>query len=234
MKQWQQIAMRDSKVESPKETCGLVVNVKGKEVFFYCPNMSKDEDNFILSPEHYAACEEQGQIVAIFHSHPKGSSEPSDADKISCEASKLPWYIYSPLENTWSQIRPNGYKPKLYGRPWIWGLTDCYTFIRDWYKDVKNITLKDYQRSLTAEEFLENPLFESYAWRTGFRELRHNESPEKGDVYLMKLLHPKPSHVAVYVGHGNIAHHCNERLSCIEPYSEFYIKCTHKRYRYVN
>ena len=102
MKQWQQIAMRDSKVESPKETCGLVVNVKGKEVFFYCPNMPKDEDNFILSPEHYAACEEQGQIVAIFHSHPKGSSEPSDADKISCEASKLPWYIYSPLENTWS------------------------------------------------------------------------------------------------------------------------------------
>lgn len=34
MKQWQQIAMRDSKLESPKEICGLVVNVKGKEVFF--------------------------------------------------------------------------------------------------------------------------------------------------------------------------------------------------------
>ena len=104
----------------------------------------------------------------------------------------------------------------------------------DWYKEVKNINLKDYERSLTAEEFLEDPLFESHAWRTGFRELRDNESIEKGDVFLMKLLHPKPSHVAVFVGNGNIAHHCNERLSCIEPYSEFYIRCTHKRYRHVN
>ena len=56
MKQWQHIAMRDSKLESPKEICGLVVNVKGKEVFFYCPNRSKDEDNFILDPDSYAAC----------------------------------------------------------------------------------------------------------------------------------------------------------------------------------
>tara|TARA_Y100001954_G_scaffold179253_1_gene190674 strand:+ start:1345 stop:2049 length:705 start_codon:yes stop_codon:yes gene_type:complete len=234
MKQWQQIAIRNSKVDSPRETCGLIVNRKGKEIYISCLNISKDEDNFIINPDQYAACEKEGQIIGIFHSHPKGSSQPSDADKISCEASKLPWYIYSPLENTWSEIKPSGYKPSLYGRPWIWGLTDCYSFVRDWYKEVKNINLKDYKRSLTPDEFLENPLFEGLACSAGFRELQYNESPEKGDVYLMKLLHPKPSHVAVYVGHGNIAHHCNERLSCIEPYTEFYIRCTHRRYRYVN
>ena len=32
---------------------------------------------------------------------------------------------------------------------------------------------------MTADEFLIDPLFESYAWRTGFRELRQDEKLEE-------------------------------------------------------
>ena len=101
MKQWQQIAMRDSKLESPKEICGLVVNVKGKEVFFNCPNRSKDEDNFILDPDSYAICEEQGQIVGIFHSHPKGSSKNSSAVRDLSKSFKFIFLVslYQSLKN---------------------------------------------------------------------------------------------------------------------------------------
>ena len=61
------------------------------------------------------------------------------------------------------------------GRPWVWGVTDCWSLVRDWYKEEKNIELKDWDRPTTPEEFILNPLFESCAWRTGFRELRPDE-----------------------------------------------------------
>ena len=59
----------------------------------------------------------------------------------------------------------------------MWGVTDCWSLVVDWYKEEKGIKLKDYKRSMTPQEFLENPLFEDYAWRTGFRELRPDDEP---------------------------------------------------------
>ena len=80
---------------------------------------------------------------------------------------------------------PEGYVPELLGRPWVWGVTDCWSLVVDWYKQEKGIELKDYARTMTPQEFLENPLFEDYAWRTGFRELRSDEKLEEGDVLLI-------------------------------------------------
>ena len=69
----------------------------------------------------------------------------------------------------------------------------------DWYKQEKSIELKDYARTMTPQEFLENPLFENYAWRTGFRELRSDEPCEEGDVLLMSIMHPTLNHVAIFL-----------------------------------
>jgi len=102
----------------------------------------------------------------------------------------------------------------------------------DWYKKEKNIVLKDYKRSMTPEEFLENPLFEDYAWRTGFRELRNDEQLQPGDVLLMSIMYPTLNHVAIFLG-DMVLHHLAGRLSCREPYSEWLLKCTGKRYRYA-
>jgi cell wall-associated NlpC family hydrolase len=102
----------------------------------------------------------------------------------------------------------------------------------DWYKQERGIILKDYARTMTPQEFLENPLFENYAWRTGFRELRSDEKLEKGDVLLMSILHPTLNHVAIFLG-DMVLHHLADRLSCREPYSEWLLKCTGKRYRYA-
>ncbi len=102
----------------------------------------------------------------------------------------------------------------------------------DWYKKEKGIVLKDYERNMTPEEFLKDPLFESYAWRTGFRELRPDENLEVGDVLLMSIMHPTLNHVAIFLG-DMVLHHLADRLSCREHYSEWLLKCTGKRYRYA-
>ena len=160
------------------------------------------------------------------------SPEPSQADKISCEKSNLPWYIVNPQTGQWEYLEPTGYKAPLLGREWIWGVTDCWSLVVDWYKEEKGIKLKDYERNMTPDEFLFNPLFESYAWRTGFRELRPDEPCEKGDVLLMSIMHPTLNHVAIFLG-DMVLHHLADRLSCREPYSEWLLKCTGKRYRYA-
>ena len=104
--------------------------------------------------------------------------------------------------------------------------------VRDWYKQEKNIELKDWDRPITPEEFILNPLFESCAWRTGFRQLRPDEKTMNGDALLMSIGSAGLNHVAIFLD-GDVLHHLTDRLSCREPYSQWLLKCTGGRYRYV-
>ena len=231
---WKEKALLHAKDQDPKESCGLLVNIKGKEKYYPCENLSLSHyQEFILNPEDYVKADNLGQIIAIIHSHPITPPIPSQADKISCEHSKLPWHIVNPKTEKWGVCIPNGYVPDLLGRPWVWGVTDCWSLVVDWYAQEKGIELKDYDRKMTPQEFLENPLFEDYAWRTGFRELRSEEKLEVGDVLLMSIIHPTLNHVAIFLG-DMVLHHLADRLSCREPYSEWLLKCTGKRYRYAS
>ena len=233
MNDWKEAALSHAKIEDPKESVGLLLNVKGKERYYPCNNLSMSSYQcFVLDPEDYVRADNTGEITAIIHSHPTTPPTPSQADLVGCENSNLPWHIVNPKTEQWGYCEPNGYKAPLLGREWVWGVTDCWSLVRDWYREEKQIELKDYQRSMTPEEFLKNPLFEEYATQTGFRELEPNEALQKGDVLLMSILHPTLNHVAIFLG-DMVLHHLADRLSCREPYSPWLLKCTGKRFRYV-
>ena len=63
-------------------------------------------------------------------------------------------------------------------------------------------------------------------------------SPVKGTVALNVTLKesaigsPGLNHVAIFLD-GDVLHHLTDRLSCREPYSQWLLKCTGGRYRYV-
>ena len=230
---WKEDALIHAKNVDPTESCGLLLNIKGKEKYYPCHNLSTTADQcFIIDPEDYIKGSNLGDITAIVHSHPISRPVASQADKISCEQGNLHWHIVNPKTEEWGYYEPCGYKPPLFGRPWVWGVTDCWAFVRDYYKEKLNIELRDWERPTTPEDFLLNPLFESCAWRTGFRELRNDEKLENGDVLLMSIMHPTLNHVAIFLD-GDVLHHQVGRLSCKEPYSEWLLKCTGGRYRYV-
>lgn len=230
---WKQKALEHAKEQDPKESVGLLLNIKGKNKYFPCNNLSMTEHQcFVLDPVDYVKADSLGEIVAVVHSHPITPPVASQADKISCEDSGLVWHIVNPKTEEWGYLEPTGYKPPLLGRQWVWGLTDCYSLVRDWYKENKNIILRDYERPTTLEEFNENPLFEMNTWRTGFRELRPDESLQNGDLLLMSIHYPTLNHMAIFFD-GDVIHHLTDRLSCREPYSEWLLKCTGKRYRYA-
>ena len=75
-------------------------------------------------------------------------------------------------------------------------------------------------------------MFERCAWRTGFRQLRPDEKLINGDLLFMSILGNGLNHVGIFLD-GDVLHHLTDRLSCKEPYSEWLLKCTGGRYRYV-
>ena len=233
MNEWKEAALSHAKVEDPKESCGLLLNIKGKERYHPCRNLSMTNHQcFILDPEDYVKADNIGEITAIVHSHPITPPTPSQADLVSCERSNLPWYIVNPKTEQWGYCEPKGYKAPIIGREWVWGITDCWSLVRDWYKEEKNIELRDWQRPTTPEEFIKNPMFERCAEATGFRELEPNEKLENGDLLFMSIMDAGLNHVAIFID-GDVLHHLSSRLSCKEPYSPWLLKCTGKRLRYV-
>ncbi|NBT33676.1 MAG: peptidase, partial [Rhodobacteraceae bacterium] len=68
---WRDDALAHALAEMPREACGLVVVVRGKERYWPCRNISPTyaDDQFAMDPHDYAAAEAAGEIVELFHSH---------------------------------------------------------------------------------------------------------------------------------------------------------------------
>jgi len=232
---WKADALLHAKEQDPKESCGLLLNIRGKERYFPCKNLSTAYlENFIIDPIDYAKAEDSGgNIIGVIHSHPTTPPVASEADKISCEESNLPWYIVNPKTEKWGEYKPTGYKPHLIGLPWVWGVSDCWSLVRRYYKEKLNIELRDWERPITPEEFMANPMFEKCANDTGFVELEKDEKLENNDLLFMSIGEPGLNHVAIFVD-GDVIHHLRDRLSCKEPYNPWLLKCTGMRLRYAS
>jgi len=232
---WKATALEHAKKDAPYESCGLVAVYKGKEKYYPCKNLAEElGEQFILDPDDWINAEDQGEIVAVFHSHPDHPPYPSDADLASCEYLDLPFYIVTPETEQWYYFEPSGYKKELIGRQWVWGVQDCWSIIENWYQKNKGIKLKHWDRPKSPKQFSQNPLFESGLPLTGFVELENTIDLEEGDVLLMDTTKTgNLDHVALYLGNQTILQHCVKKLSCRELYDQAHIDCTKKRYRYV-
>jgi len=218
--------------ELPRECCGLVIIRKGKQVYVPCRNIGIGSDNFILCPEDYAKADQEGDIVAVIHSHPNMSAKPSQADLVACEASGLPWFIVGLPDQVWEYIEPSGYVAPLVGRKWSHGVLDCYSIIRDYYKMERGIDLLNFERSDDWWNRGGNLYLENFG-KAGFREIKEDEVAES-DVILMRINSTVPNHGAIYLGDGVILHHVHGRLSTRDVFGGYWRKNTACFLRYEN
>ena len=201
--------------EKPKEACGLVVKtsrgrhrvIEGKNI---APNPERD---FWLHEDAWLEVAEDEAVIGIYHSHTTGSPEPSMADLVGCEAAGLPWHIVSVPGGDYRYIEPSGYMAPYERRPYVLGVLDCFSVIRDWFAREWAIKLPDFDR----QPFIQgrNLYEENYA-KCGFVRLVNDEPFEVGDVLLFGFGRSRLPHAAVYVGKGAILHHPQDRLSLIE------------------
>lgn len=215
--------------EYPRECCGLIVETLAGERYWPCRNIAASSEHFVMSPEDYAAAQDFGAIKAIVHSHPDYSAEASQADRVACEQSGLPWYIVGWPSGLWTSIAPSGYRAPLIGREFSHGILDCYTLIRDWYREERSIELIDIPRRDEWWKKGENLYVENFA-RAGFSV---TDDLHEGAVILMQVLSDVPNHAAIYVEDNIILHHLHGRLSCRDVYGGYWRKHTSHILKYT-
>ena len=217
--------LQHAQAEQPKECCGLICVVKGRRRYFPCNNLAETPDeHFVLDPMDYANAEEQGEVVAIIHSHPITNPEPSEADLVACEKTGVPWHIINPLTEQWGYCEPSGYELPYVGRVFVHGVVACYTLVRDWYAREYGIELRDYDRRDQWWNHGYNLYLENFA-KEGFSEIPVADV-QPGDLILMNLSSPVPNHAAIYLGDQLVLHHVQQRLSSRDVYGGYYGKIT--------
>ena len=217
--------LQHAQAEQPKECCGVVCVVKGRRRYFPCRNLAATPDeHFVMDPLDYANAEDQGEVVAVIHSHPVSNPKPSEADLVACEKTGVPWHIINPLTEEWGYCEPSGHQLPYVGRQFAFGVVDCYTLVRDWYAREYGIELRDYDRRDKFWEHGENLYMDNFA-NEGFSEIPVADV-QPGDLILMNVCSLVPNHAAIYLGDQLILHHVQQRLSSRDVYGGYYWKNT--------
>tara|TARA_Y100000401_G_scaffold63953_1_gene50833 strand:+ start:894 stop:1610 length:717 start_codon:yes stop_codon:yes gene_type:complete len=232
---WKESFKKYAKKQTPDEACGLLAIINGKETFWPCKNLAEGKfEFFVLDPDDWAECEDNGEIIGVMHSHPLGSATPSDNDKAACEHLGFPYYIYSIEHDHWELFKPTGWKaPSLIGRRFIWGKYDCWSVVTDWFKENKNINIPYWTRPKRIKDFINNPEFEYALPKLNFAKQKTNNNLKEGDVLLFQSSTGNLDHVAVYIGDNVILNHNIKALSCREPFDLNYQQALRGVYRYA-
>ena len=177
-------------------------------------------------------------VLALLHSHPDGTFCPSSADIQYQEKTAVPWGIMvTDGEHTGDPVWFGDQVeiPSLIGRPFIHGVLDCYSLIRDAFRlgkdklsSLPNDDERIYDWPYDPVRLMEQPrdvdwwqagdaeqlyLYDRDFEKGGFEELfdvnRRNLGSvlRPGDVFLYKLYSKVANHAGLYIGNGLILHH---------------------------
>lgn len=191
-----------ARAEAPREACGVLVwDGANGAIYHRCRNIGT-LDHFEIHPEDWVEAEDSGKVLGVVHSHPGGTTAPSERDVLFCNRSGVPWWIFT-LDGAWHRIKPAEWS--IFGHPFAWGVQDCYTLARDWYPGIPDFvrapgfwTLHD-----LFMEGLGDARFEAVG-----------DGPFLDDALLLSIRgRGVANHCAVYLGNGRIAHHLPGRLS---------------------
>jgi len=238
------LAFEDAKTHArqqfPKESCGLIVAGN----YIACENVAapveehkEGDDNcgcqlcsFQIDPQVYL--KHADKIDFVVHSHPNGPLYPSRADMEGQLQTGVPWAIIALDEDRvgdplmWGDSLPIA---PLVGRPFMHGVHDCYSLIRDCYRLGKDELAKQDIPDWPYEPILLPTGVRDDGWwekgedlydrnfpLAGFIEIPETEV-RPGDVFLMKIRSEQFNHGGLLISNDLILHHLPLRLSRREP-----------------
>jgi proteasome lid subunit RPN8/RPN11 len=165
--------------------------------------------------------------LVVLHSHPNGSRAPSDRDTEGQLSWSFPWGIVAiDAEPVTGQVYAAHYPecwgaglpiPPLQGRPYLWGIRDCFTLCQDFYA-LNGVILPSIPRARTPtiypkghwghDQFLNEPA------RLNIKPVkRHQRQP--GDITRWQFKADRFNHCAIYLGEGRFLHQPVDQASAV-------------------
>ncbi|HCL5350600.1 TPA: phage tail protein [Salmonella enterica subsp. salamae serovar [1],40:z35:e,n,x,z15] len=210
---------------APAESCGWVVRTAQGGQYLPCENLSAEPTMYFgISPEDYLDAQRTGDIVALVHSHPDGEPYLSSADRTLQIQSGLEWWLV--CDNRIHRFRCI---PRLTGRQFEHGVTDCYTLLRD-ACHLAGIDIPDFGREDDWWNKGKN-LYLDNLGSIGFYPVPADKA-QPGDVLVCCFGSPVANHAAIYCGNGELLHHVPEQLSKRERYTDKWQRRTHSIWRH--
>lgn len=216
----QRLAMRTYAERAyPRETCGFIL-IDGTVV--ECQNTSDEPDTFVMSVQDTADYIDDAK--ACWHSHANYSGF-SPADIKACKALNMPYAVWNcgGSEAFWLDPSQNA---GLIGRSWNYGVYDCYSAVRDWYKQQMDVEMGDYPRRYEGEWSARGfTHFEDNFAAEGFAKLPAGVDLIRGDVILFRIRNQAAcNHVAVVEdpAANQLYQHLVGRLAGITAYSGYF------------
>lgn len=229
----------EAAAQYPNEACGFVVAQGKKQQLVPCVNSVSEDDaqfEFQIDASEYHRASAIGTIIGVWHSHPDKTNLPSEMDLVECENSELPWFITAVTKtdeegfvfSETNVIEPTGITMDYIGRPYHYGIIDCYSLVVDYYRQelgIKLDRLPENRNTRFWELEKPQPLMEEAYKKLGFEKL-NGVDPEPGDLFLIQTCPEVANHVAIYLGDDMILHHCENRLSSRSIYGGYWLKHT--------
>lgn len=194
----------------PRESVGVVI----QDRYIGLDNVADDpERDFKPKPSQYAGLvADYGPPQAVIHSHPKGPHYPSKEDQESQMLTGVTFGLIvmggqRKIDNVlfWGDDVPLA--PAL-GRPFTYGVYDCWATARDMFYRDFGVRLKNYARNETLlDPKAPDNYFMDYFEDCGFHQIDFHEL-RRGDICLSRIWRQdKVNHCGYYMGDGTVIHH---------------------------
>ena len=190
---------------APNEACGLIVRSSRGPAVIRCENTAADPSQFFrIDPEKYLEVYRTDDLLAYYHSHPRGPETPSEPDKRNADALQLPVYVFGVETGRLDCYVPT--RAPLAGRQFLPMVNDCVSLLWDFLQEAGiNLPLLprtqlDYRNGVEFDwmQFIE---------QAGAGLVPPGNPPERGDILVMVLFgSTKPNHVGIYLGKSRFLH----------------------------
>lgn len=224
----------ECRMQFPKEACGFILKSGN---FIPCKNVSTSSENhFEISTLDFYKYKDQ--ISYIFHSHTKKQflhiCTPSLKDIESQSLLKIPFLIAGFDGNVfYNPIRlPSLPSQEYLNRPYIYGIQDCGTLLRDYYKYTFGIEIVlDPKWSLTDKRNWNKAIINCLKVNN-FQEMDlYKTMPQHGDVFVVSIGGAIGNHGIIYI---DSTHFLNQNeVSAFEPF-EYWSDKVNSIWRHIN
>ena len=214
----QKVAIKKIVLAAPEEeTCGFVLD-DGQVI--QVENKAEDRVNeFAIDPATYAQYDQR--IAGIWHSHLQlAGFSPLDQQVLSADTT--PWAVYCIANNSWHECAPDMPAP-LEGRPFVYGIYDCYSLVQDFLRQKSSVALPDWERCRWGE--WNTPKFDPFdlEWKKYGKPVV-DKRYQRGDILLMNLGDHAghTDHVGVFISPRQFLHHPSGMMSRRQTFGSYW------------